>query len=802
MAKKAGARASKARSRRKPEDLRPDEAPREFLNREIQWLEFNARVLHEAVDERTPLLERVRFLGIFTSNLDEFFMKRVGGLKRQVEVGVERRAGGLTPVQQLAAIRAKVLPLLRTQADCYRKAIAPELEKRGVGLVPWDRLTAKEKAFATGYFKANVFPVLTPLAVDPALPFPFISNLSVSLGVTLRHPEREEKLFARIKVPKIFPQWFQVRGDEATVGPFRFVSLTDVLRHNLKGLFPDMEILDVMPFRITRNADIDRDEEDTDDLLETIAEELKQRRFAEIVRLEHGPDPDPWMLQFLKEELELTDADVYECPALLDYADLKPVADLAIPELKYEAWTPLVPPPLQDDQAGIFQAIKSADLLVHHPYESFGASVERFIKAAVDDPKVLAIKMTLYRTGDDSPFIPLLIRAAEKGKQVVVLIELKARFDEERNIHWAQELEDAGVHVVYGVVGLKTHAKVALVIRQESDGVQCYVHLGTGNYHKDTAKLYTDVGLFTSKPAFCEDVVELFHFLTGRSLKRTYRKLLVAPSGMKDRFLEMIRRPSSRPSITSMRIPVVFWTSRTNSPRFFVSRRALVATARTCRTPLLLRQASNLRKDRSARSAVFGEISPEEKTSAPSRTGSRIFFKTWTPPCWSISPRTSRIALEPTSMAAIAMGRSGSRLRLIAATPGLEMAPIALLPLIRSWNHETAVSGNRVQNQVIRRARRAAGAGSPGEPGEPGIEELFPFLRARGDLEELQGGFLEDRRCLSSHGIGLPGFEDHGVKRVRHLLQVVVRDAHPVVADPLLEFGAGRGFGPERLHVF
>lgn len=542
MATKGGARAPKSKSRRKPEDNLPDETPQEFLNREIQWLEFNARVLNEAVDERTPLLERVRFLGIFTANLDEFFMKRVGGLKRQVEVGVQRRAGGLTPVQQLAAIRGRVVPLLRTQADCYQKALKPELEKKGIQLVLWEKLTIKEKAFATQYFKANVFPVLTPLAVDTALPFPFISNLSISLGVTLRHPEREEKLFARIKVPKIFPQWLQVRGDETTTGAFRFISLKDVIRHNLKDLFPDMEILNVMPFRITRNADIERDEEDTDDLLEMIAEELKQRRFADIVRLEHGSNPDPWMLQFLKEELELTDADVYESPGLLDYTDLKPIVDLAFPELKFDAWTPLVPVALQDEQVSIFQAIKAGDILVHHPYESFGASVERFLKSAVDDSKVLAIKMTLYRTGDESPFIPLLIRAAEQGKQVVVLIELKARFDEERNIHWAQELENAGVHVVYGVVGLKTHAKVALVIRQEPEAVQCYVHLGTGNYHKDTAKLYTDVGLFTCKPAFCEDVVELFHFLTGRSLKRNYQKLVVAPSAMKDRFMEMIRR--------------------------------------------------------------------------------------------------------------------------------------------------------------------------------------------------------------------------------------------------------------------
>jgi len=532
----------KASKHKKPEDLLPEDAPQEFLNREIEWIEFNARVLHEALDARTPLLERVRFLGIFTSNLDEFFMKRVGGLKRQVEAGVQRRAGGLTPIQQLAAIRVRVRPLLDQQAECYRLLAKKDLPERGIHLLAWDELQPVEKEFATQYFRRNVFPVLTPLAVDPGLPFPFLSNLSTSLGVTLRHPERDEKLFARIKVPKIFPQWIQVRVEEAGRNQFRFVSLMDLICHNMRWLFPDMEVLDVMPFRITRNAEIERDEDDVEDLLEMIAEELKQRRFGDVVRLEHGPDPDPWMLEFLMNELELTAAEVYEEPALLDYTDLKPIADLTIPELKYAPWTPLVPPALIEEKDDFFAVMRASDLLVHHPYESFTATVERFIRQAVEDPKVLAIKMTLYRTGDERPFIPFLIRAAERGKQVVVLIELKARFDEERNIHWAQELENAGVHVVYGVIGLKTHAKVALVVRRENEALQCYVHLGTGNYHKDTAKLYTDVGLFTCKAGFTEDVVELFHFLTGRSLKRNYQKLLVAPINMKDSILQMIRR--------------------------------------------------------------------------------------------------------------------------------------------------------------------------------------------------------------------------------------------------------------------
>ncbi len=527
-------------------------APHEFLNRETAWLEFNNRVLHEAVDRRTPLLERVRFMGIYSTNLDEFFMKRVGGLKHQVAVGSNRRAGGMTATEQLEAIRKMTIQQQKRQSDSYNRSLRPELAKNGVHLLAWPELTSGERAFATKYFRQNVFPVLTPLAVDPGLPFPFISSLSVSFGVTLRHPDRDEKLFARIKIPKIFPQWVLLRsegpsektGDKSAgkPAPARFVSLLEVIRYNLKDLFPDMEILDVMPFRITRNAEVEREEEDAEDLLEMIAEELKQRRFGEVVRLEHGPDPDQWMLRFLMDELELSEEDVYEVQGPFDYSDLKPLLDLPLPELKYDVWTPLVPPRLMDEHASIFDLIREEDLLVHHPYESFAVSVERFIRQAVEDPSVLAVKMTLYRTGDDSPFIPLLIRAAEQGKQAVVLVELKARFDEARNIHWAQELENSGVHVVYGVVGLKTHAKTALVIRQETQGVQCYVHLGTGNYHKQTAKLYTDVGYFTAKAEYTEDVVELFHYLTGRSLKRTYHKLLVAPAEMKDGILARIRR--------------------------------------------------------------------------------------------------------------------------------------------------------------------------------------------------------------------------------------------------------------------
>lgn len=539
------ARSDKPRrnSRKKIEDVFPEDAPQEFLNRDLEWLEFNARVLHEAIDERTPLLERVRFLGIFSSNLDEFFMKRLGGIKRQVELGIQRKSGGLAPLQQLAAIRSRAMQLLAQQADVFQNVIQIELAQAGVHILPYESLTETEKRFAAQYFRTNVFPILTPLAIDPGLPFPFISNLSTSLAVALKYPDREEKLFARIKVPMIFPQFIQVRGDEAHSKQIRFISLVDLITENLKDLFPDMTVVGVMPFRVTRSAEIEHEDEDeTEDLLEMIAEELKQRRFAEVVRLEHGPNPDAWMLRFLMDELELTDAEVFELPGLLNYGELKPIVDLPLPSFKYEPWAPTVSPRLIDDGESIFSIIREGDLLVHHPYESFVSSVERFIKQAVDDPKVLAIKMTLYRTGDESPFIPLLVRAAERGKQVVVLIELKARFDEERNIHWAQELENAGVHVVYGVIGLKTHAKVALVVRQDSDQIRSYAHFGTGNYHKETAKAYTDLGFFTCQQAFTEDAVELFHFLTGRSLQRSYRKLLVAPINMKDQFLAKIAR--------------------------------------------------------------------------------------------------------------------------------------------------------------------------------------------------------------------------------------------------------------------
>ncbi|MFS4460920.1 polyphosphate kinase 1 [Bdellovibrio sp. HCB2-146] len=537
----SGKRTSKKRSTRKPKVVEhPLSSENLFTNREIGWLNFNRRVLAEAEDARNPLLERLKFLGICGSNLDEFFMKRVGGLKRHVVYGISpKSADGKTPVQQLQEIRQIVIPMIQDQAKCFHKVLKPALEKENIFLLSWKDLSAKEKEDVKNYYNKNVFPVLTPLSVDPGHPFPFISNLSVSLGVTLKHPQGEEKLFARVKIPRVLPQWIRVTTD-LTVN--RFVSLTEVIQENLEDLFPSMQVLGVMPFRLTRNADSDQDQEDAEDLLEAIEEELRQRRFAEVVRLEHGPNPDPWMLKFLMEELELTEDDIYELPGELDYTDLGVICDLAIPNLKYEPFMPVVTPSFMEEGVGIFNVIKMHDQLLHHPYESFSASVEKFIRVASEDPKVLAIKMTLYRTGDNSPFIRALIRAAEQGKQVVCLVELKARFDEERNIYWATELENAGVHVVYGVVGLKTHAKTALVVRQELEGLKCYAHIGTGNYNVTTSRFYTDLGVLTAREEITSDVVEFFHFLTGRSLKNNYQNLLIAPVNMFTRFKAMIER--------------------------------------------------------------------------------------------------------------------------------------------------------------------------------------------------------------------------------------------------------------------
>lgn len=519
-----------------------------FLNRDLSWLEFDFRVLREAMDEKNPVLERVRFMAIYSSNLDEFFMKRVGWLRRQAKSHgtVAVSPDGRTPAQVHKAVRERVLEQLAMQAEHYTASLRPALQAAGVHLCAWAELAEAERAVAKNYFEGSVFPVLTPLAVDTGSPFPFISNLSVSLGVRLIHPDApDEPFFARVKVPEVLPKW--VRVSPAGAAPLRLVALHELIREHLGELFPLLAIDTVMPFRVTRNAEVPRDEEDedADDLREVMEESLRQRRFAEVVRLETGPKPDPWMLAYLKDELSVTDDDCFEMPAELDFEDLKVVADQPLPALKFEPWTPVVPKALEGEGADIMAHVRRGDLLVHHPYESFDATVGRFVEAATQDPKVLAIKMTLYRVGDSTGFIKPLIQAAEHGKQVVVLVELKARFDEERNLRLADALERAGAHVIYGMVGLKTHTKVTLVVREEADGIRSYAHIGSGNYNATTSRLYTDVGLFTADADITRDVVELFHYLTGRSIKRTYRKLLVAPANMRDRVIELIDREAA-----------------------------------------------------------------------------------------------------------------------------------------------------------------------------------------------------------------------------------------------------------------
>lgn len=513
------------------------------INRELSWLQFNERVLYESKDERHPLLERIRFFSIFSSNLDEFFMKRVGGLMRQEAVNARTRDGS-SPTETLHLIRRQVLNLIAQQHEVLKNQLLPLLKKKSIHLKQWNNITPTQKKFAETFFHEKVFPVLTPLAVDPGHPFPFLSNLSTSLGVLLENPDHDnEELFARLKIPDAFPTWIQLpkSGKEETQ-KIELLSIHDLIKQFLENIFPGMKVKDSMAFRITRNADLERDEEDAEDLLEMITEELRERKFADIVRVEVGPDANHRILERIKEELEISGIDVFPYELNLDMMSLKSICDLPLNSLKFPSWHPVIPQYLRENEKSIFEILQEHDILVHHPFESFSGTVERFFREAVDDPHVIAIKMTLYRTGVASPFIPLLIRAAESGKQVVCLVELKARFDEERNIQVARTLEKAGVHVVYGIVGLKTHCKLSLVVRKEAEGVICYAHIGTGNYHSVTSQHYTDLGLFTSKPNYTQDVVNLFHYLTGRSLYKNYQKLLVAPLQMKNNFLDLIKK--------------------------------------------------------------------------------------------------------------------------------------------------------------------------------------------------------------------------------------------------------------------
>jgi len=491
----------------------------DLLNRELSWLEFNARVLHEAADAANPLLERLKFIAIFDSNLDEFFMKRVGGLKQQLASNVRELDPGTdgTPLQQLAAINAKARPMVARQRRLLNHELLPALRQHGLEMLSWDELRAGERRQLSEEFDRQFFPVLTPLAVDPAHPFPFISNVSLSLAVSIRSPGDAAPRFARVKAPHILPRWVQVPKT------LRFVPLEEVIAHNLDRLFPGMEVVESYPFRVTRNADVQRNEETAEDLLEAIQEELRERRFATVVRLEVARGMPRWMLELLFEELEIVESEVYEVEGPLALRDLIPLAgSVPLPSLRYRPWTPATHPRFshsEDEETGVsggvFGAIAAGDILVHHPYDSFATSVQRFIEAAADDPAVFAIKQTLYRTSAESPNMQALIRAAEARKQIAVTVEIKARFDEAANIEWAEALEGVGAHVCYGVVGLKTHAKIALVVRQEKEGLRSYVHVATGNYNPETAKLYTDLGLFTVDQEIAQDVAQLFNMLTG-----------------------------------------------------------------------------------------------------------------------------------------------------------------------------------------------------------------------------------------------------------------------------------------------
>jgi polyphosphate kinase len=512
-----------------------------FINREQSWLDFNRRVLEEAKDPSNPLLERLKFVAIFGSNLDEFFMKRIGGLKQQAASNLrELTPDGRTPRQQLEEINAAVRPMVQEQHRVFREELVPALKKAGLEILRWGDLGDGERAWLRRFFDEQVLPVLTPLALDPAHPFPFISNLSLSLAVAVRNPESGQEHFARVKVPESIARWVQLPDS------LRFVALEDVIAQRLDQLFRGMEVVEAHCFRVTRNADLQFDDDPAEDLLRSIQEELRERRFAKAVRLQVVAEMPAWMRALLCEELRIGPEDVFEVPAPLALGGLMPLSSVPLWPLRFEPWRGVTPPPLQPNAEGeypdIFQAIAKGDILVHHPYDSFATSVQRFIQTAARDQQVLAIKQTLYRTQVESPIVSALIEAAEAGKQVAVTVELKARFDEQRNIDWARKLEEAGAHVTYGLVGFKTHAKVALVVRQEGATLRSYAHLATGNYNAATAALYTDVGLFTCRPEITADVAQLFNLLTGYVLKPEFAKLLVAPANMRRRFEELIER--------------------------------------------------------------------------------------------------------------------------------------------------------------------------------------------------------------------------------------------------------------------
>ncbi len=516
----------------------PTKASLRYINRELSWLDWNARVLYQAKDTRSPLLERVKFLAIFASNLDEFFQVRVAGLRQQAAARSARLSpDGLSAAEQLERIRPVVRHLIAEHSSTFaeiRKALVDE----GVSIVKYNKIP-EHHARLRERFIDEIFPVLTPLAVDPGHPFPYISTLSLSIAVGLRDPDTGERRFARVKVPPVLPRLIEVE-------PNTWVLLDQVIANNLDLLFTGMEITDAHLFRVTRNADLAIEEDEAGDLLLAIEEELRRRRFGEAVRLEVERSMPAATRKILLDGIRLAEEACYEVSGMLDLTGLWTIANLDRPDLQLPTWTPVVPPrllpPDEDEPTDVFAAIRAGDILVHHPYDSFAASVERFIAQAAEDPEVLTIKQTLYRTSGDSPIVQNLIRAAERGKQVVVLVEIKARFDEEANIVWARKLEQAGAHVVYGLVGLKTHSKLALVVRREGSILRRYVHIGTGNYNPKTARLYVDLGLLSCRPELGADATDLFNVLTGLSRQREFRRLLVAPHSLRTRILGLIER--------------------------------------------------------------------------------------------------------------------------------------------------------------------------------------------------------------------------------------------------------------------
>ncbi|WP_436903466.1 polyphosphate kinase 1 [Halovenus halobia] len=514
--------------------------PTYYLNRELSKLEFNNRVLHEARDERNPLLKRVRFLSIFTQNMDEFFMKRVGGLKQQIAANVtERTPDGSTPQQQWEQVMEKAYPMFEAQANCYHEAIKPALSEAGVDIVDYDDLDADEQATLTTYFEESVFPTLTPLTFDPAHPFPHISNLSLSMAVLTKQDSESETMFSRVKIPQNRPRLIQI-GDDT-----RYVLLEEIIAANLDRLFPDSEIIEHSTFRVTRNAEVRRNEDIAEDLIGLVEEVIEERRFATVVRLEVETDMSDQIRDLLTTQLDVSQREVYELQPPLDFREFKQLTDLDRPELTVPEWTPQPHPRLtshRDEQGNIFKDIRREDILVHHPYHSFSDTVQRFISEAAHDPNVLAIKAAIYRTASESKIIQSLIEAADNGKQVAVMVELKARFDEEDNLEWAKTLEENGIHVAYGTIGYKTHTKTTLVVREEDDGVELYSHVGTGNYHSETAKHYEDLGLLTADSDIGRDLVKLFNYFTGHSLHEDYRELLIAPGNMREQFVDLIQR--------------------------------------------------------------------------------------------------------------------------------------------------------------------------------------------------------------------------------------------------------------------